>query len=103
MNEVVDVVSAVLLVVALFFFTAGTVGLIRLPDVHSRLHALTKADNVGLGFAVFAFLLQVESGTAAMKLILVWLLVLAAGATVSYLIAQRALPASTDNTGEDRR
>ena len=32
-----------------FFFLAGTVGLLRFPDALSRLHALTKADNLGLG------------------------------------------------------
>jgi formate hydrogenlyase subunit 3/multisubunit Na+/H+ antiporter MnhD subunit len=32
-----------------FFFLAGTVGLLRFPDTLTRLHALTKADNLGLG------------------------------------------------------
>jgi multicomponent Na+:H+ antiporter subunit G len=31
-----------------FFFLAGTVGLLRFPDTLTRLHALTKADNLGL-------------------------------------------------------
>ena len=30
-----------------FFFLAGTVGLLRFPDLLTRLHALTKADNLG--------------------------------------------------------
>ena len=38
------------MVLGALFFLAGTVGLLRFPDVHARLHALTKADNVGLGF-----------------------------------------------------
>jgi multicomponent Na+:H+ antiporter subunit G len=89
-----DLISTALLTVALFFFTAGTIGLVRLPDLHSRLHALTKADNVGLGFAVFAAMLQAEAWTTVFKLGLIWLLVLAAGATVCFLIAERARPAA---------
>jgi multicomponent Na+:H+ antiporter subunit G len=85
-----DLLSTALLTVALFFFTAGTVGLLRLPDLHSRLHALTKADNVGLGFAIFAAMLQAEAWPTVFKLLLIWLLVLAAGATVCFLIADRA-------------
>jgi multicomponent Na+:H+ antiporter subunit G len=85
-----DVISAVLLSMALFFFTAGTIGLLRLPDLHSRLHALTKADNVGLGLTVFAAMFQAEAWTTVFKLALIWLLVLAAGATVCFLIAERA-------------
>ena len=88
--SLVDAISTLLLAVALFFFTAGTVGLLRLPDFHSRLHALTKADNVGLGFTVLAVMLQAEAWATVFKLALIWLLVLAAGATGCFLIAERA-------------
>jgi multicomponent Na+:H+ antiporter subunit G len=98
--SLVDALSALLLTAALFFFTAGTVGLLRLPDLHSRLHALTKADNVGLGFAVFAMMLQAEAWATVFKLALIWLLVLAAGATVCFLIADRARPAASTPTEE---
>ena len=40
-------ISGILLLFAVFFFVGGTVGLLRFPDVYSRLHALTKADNIG--------------------------------------------------------
>ena len=39
-----------------FFFLAGTVGLLRFPDSLTRLHALTKADNLGLGLVVLGLL-----------------------------------------------
>jgi multicomponent Na+:H+ antiporter subunit G len=73
------------------FFLAGTVGLLRFPDTYSRLHALTKADNVGLGLTVTGIALQSGSWLVAGKLLLIWILVLFAGASVSYLIAQGAL------------
>jgi len=44
-----EIAASLLLLGSGFFFLAGTVGLLRFPDVHSRLHALTKADNLGLG------------------------------------------------------
>lgn len=71
------------------FFLAGTVGLLRFPDALSRLHALTKADNVGLGLVVIGLLPWVDGPLAAIKLIGIWLLVLLAGASVAQLIAQR--------------
>jgi len=85
-----DVLTAVLLVVALYFFVAGTVGLLRFPDLYSRLHALTKADNVGLGFAVLALMLQARSWSEIFKLGLIWVLVLVASATVCFLIGNEA-------------
>src|SRR5215470_8644454 len=73
-----------------FFFLAGTVGLLRFPDTLTRLHALTKADNLGLGLVVLGLLMQAGSLRDGLKLISVWLLALLAGATVSQLIARVA-------------
>lgn len=85
-----DWISLLLLMCAAFFFVGGTVGLLRFPDVYCRLHALTKADNIGLGFIVLALLIQAESWDRALKLLLVWLFVMAASATNAYLIARAA-------------
>ncbi len=79
-----------LLVAGAFFFFAGTVGLLRFPDVYSRLHALAKADNLGLGCVLLGLALQADSLAAAFKLLLIWPLVLAASACVSFAIARRA-------------
>jgi multicomponent Na+:H+ antiporter subunit G len=86
-----DWISAALLTVGAVFFLAGTVGLLRFPDVYTRLHALTKIDNLGLGFTVLGLLVRVESAAEALKLVLIWGLALAAGATLAYLIASGAL------------
>jgi len=87
------------LIVGAFFFVAGSVGLIRLPDRFSRLHALTKADNVGLGFLVLGLLPLAPDLFYGIKLTLIWLLVVVAGATGAHLIAKRALRGD----GEDGR
>lgn len=73
-----------------FFFLAGTLGLLRFPDVFTRLHALTKADNLGLGLVVLGLLPQMHSVSAMLKLMLIWLLVLFSGAVVSQMLAQAA-------------
>lgn len=87
---VLDGVSGLLLLTGAGFYLAGTVGLLRFPDVYARLHALTKADNLGLGFLVLGLALQATSLAAALKILLIWPLVLAASAAVSYAIARRA-------------
>jgi multicomponent Na+:H+ antiporter subunit G len=86
----INVLTGLLLAAALFFFIAGTVGLLRFPDLYSRLHALTKADNVGLGLTVLALMLQAESWPQVFKLGLIWVMVLAASATVCFLIGNEA-------------
>jgi len=84
-------ISALLVVAGAFFFLAGTVGLLRFPDVYTRLHTLTKADNLGLGLIVWGLILHSESVPAMLKLVLIWLLALLASATACYLVANTAL------------
>ena len=68
-------------------FLAGTLGLLRFPDTLSRLHALSKADNLGLGLIVLGLLPQADSLAGGLKLICVWLLAQLSAATASQLIA----------------
>ena len=65
-------------------------GLLRFPDVYSRLHALAKADNLGLGCVLLGLALQADDLAAALKLLLIWPLVMAASAGISFAIARRA-------------
>lgn len=88
--NLVDIFTLVAVSAGLVFFLAGTVGLLRFPDSLTRLHALTKADNLGLGLIVLGLLPRAEGLLAGLKLILVWLLALLAAATVAQLVARAA-------------
>ncbi|TVQ86740.1 MAG: monovalent cation/H(+) antiporter subunit G [Chromatiaceae bacterium] len=91
LTPLINGLSVLLISAGAFFFLAGTVGLLRLPDLHSRLHALTKADNLGLGLVVLGVLPRVPDVLYGIKLLLLWIMVLVAGATGAHLIAKRAL------------
>ncbi|MFN4143764.1 cation:proton antiporter [Aestuariivirga sp.] len=81
-----DVFTALMVVAGAILFMAGTAGLLRFPDQLSRLHALTKVDNLGLGMIV-AGLVPQGGVLLAMKLVCAWLLVQLSGAIVTQLIA----------------
>ena len=85
-----DILTILLLTAGAFFFLAGTIGLLRFPDVYTRLHALTKADNLGLGLLLAGLALQAESWTVVAKLLLIWLLILLASSSVAHLVARAA-------------
>jgi multicomponent Na+:H+ antiporter subunit G len=87
---VIDILSALLILAGLFFYLAGSIGLLRLPDLYSRLHALTKADNLGLGLLVAGLALHTQDLLIMLKMALIWLAVLAASATSAHLIARQA-------------
>ncbi len=87
----IDYLAACLLIFGAIFFLAGTLGLLRFPDVYTRLHALTKSDNVGLGLVIAGLALQADTGFVVAKLLMIWLLVLLAGSSVAHLIANGAM------------
>ena len=87
----IDAASYAFTAIGLLFVTAGTLGLIRFPDTVSRLHALTKADNLGLGFIVIGVAFQAETWGQVAKLALIWALALLAAGTMAQLIARVAL------------
>jgi multicomponent Na+:H+ antiporter subunit G len=87
----VDLLAAILVFMGIAFFFFGAIGLLRLPDLHSRLHALTKADNLGLGLVIVGVALLHGSLLVAIKLLLIWLLALLGSAASAHLISQYAL------------
>lgn len=92
----IDVVIIALLAVGGLFVVVGTLGLLRFPDLPTRLHAVAKADNLGLGFIVVALIVDAfarpEPEASAVgivgKLVLIWLLALVGTAGNSHLLAR---------------
>lgn len=80
--------STIALVLGVFFFVAGTLGLLRFPDVYSRLHAVTKADTLGLGLLILGLCLRSPSWRSILMMLLVWLLVMASSTTACQLLAR---------------
>ena len=88
LERVLDAWTVVAVSAGALFFLAGTVGLLRFPDSLTRLHALTKADNLGLGLVVLGLVAQADSVVMGVKLVLIWGLLMWASAAVSQLIAR---------------
>jgi multicomponent Na+:H+ antiporter subunit G len=88
LTAAIDLFSVVAIGAGVFFFFAGAVGLLRFPDSLTRLHALSKADNLGLGLVVLGLLSRSGSLQEALKLVVVWALVQISGAAASQMIGR---------------
>lgn len=88
MTVLLDLFCIVAVSVGTFFFFAGTVGLLRFPDSLSRLHALAKADNLGLGLVALGLIARADGVLSALKLIVIWVLVLLSGASTAQVIGR---------------
>ena len=84
-----ELVILALLCSGLAFYAAGALGLLRFPDTASRLHSLTKADNIGLGLVVLAVALYWGSPAVAVKAVMIWLFAVIAAGTTSQLLARK--------------
>ena len=96
MSTLADIATIVLVSAGSLLFLAGTLGLLRFPDTLSRLHAMSKADNLGLGLIVIGLLPQATSVSGGLKLVCVWLLAQLSAATASQLLARSVYRAKAD-------
>ncbi len=87
----IEILAVLSIFAGLLFFLSGSIGLLRLPDIFSRLHALAKADNVGLALVALGVMILEPNPLNSIKVFLIWLLVMAASTVSSHLIARHAL------------
>ena len=88
-----------LLAGGVFFFFVGTLGLLRLPDVFSRMHATAKSDTLGAGLVLAALAVQYGVGTTALELIVAMIFVAVTSPAANHIMA-RAAYKSTERRAE---
>lgn len=90
---VVEWLVAVLLVIGGLFTLVGAVGMVKLPDLYTRLHAPTKATTLGIGCILLAAVLmrwRGEDGFGIHELVISLFLFITAPVS-AYMIAKAAL------------
>lgn len=77
-----------LLASGVFFFTVGTVGLLRLPDAFTRMHATTKCDTLGEGLVLIALMVYFGPGLISIKLFIIMAFIWITNPTAAHIIAK---------------
>jgi len=83
-------VSAVCLGIGSFFVIVGCLGLIRMPDRYTRMHAASVTDTLGAGLVLFGLLVQSGGILVAAKLVTLGLLIFFASPTATHALARAA-------------
>ena len=86
-----DLLSALLVIAGGFFLIVGGIGLVRLPDLFTRLHAAGVGDTLGVGLFVLGFMFLADFGIVTIKLALVLLFLLLTGPVATHALAKAAL------------
>ncbi|MBX9811135.1 MAG: monovalent cation/H(+) antiporter subunit G [Burkholderiales bacterium] len=91
MNLVVDIVSWACLVSGGIFCAIGGLGLVRMPDFYTRMHAASVTDTLGAGLILFGLILQAGLTLIAVKLLIIGLLILFTSPAATHALAKAAL------------
>ena len=86
-----EVIAVVLLVASLFFFLASAIGLLRLPDFYSRLHASGNSETLGIMRACLGLVIYEGPNLLSVKMIIVFLLVFLANPIGTHILGKAAL------------
>lgn len=91
MSGALDAASWLLLGAGGFFCVVGGLGLLRMPDFYTRMHAASVTDTLGAGFMLAGLALQAGLTLVTVKLAVVGLLIFFASPTATHALAKAAL------------
>lgn len=86
-----EIIAAILLVASLFFFLASAIGLLRLPDFYTRLHASGNSETLGLMLACLGLVVYEGPTLLSVKMVIVFLLVFLANPIGTHILGKAAL------------
>lgn len=95
MALLINILSGLLLLVGCFFVLAGSIGILRMPDLYTRIHAASVIDTAGASLIILGLLLQdlffFDNPIAGVKLILILFFICFSAPTASHAIAKMAM------------
>ncbi|MFW5976666.1 MAG: monovalent cation/H(+) antiporter subunit G [Bacillota bacterium] len=85
-----EIVASLFLISGLFFFSVGTIGLIRLPDIYTRMHASTKCDTLGVSLILIGIMINLGLTWLSLKLLLIIIFIWLTNPTAAHAIGRAA-------------
>lgn len=91
MALVLDLLSWAMLLAGAAFVFIGGIGILRLPDLYTRMHAASLTDTLGTLLLLLGIMLQAGLSLATIKLAAIAMFLLLTGPTATYALANAAL------------
>jgi multicomponent Na+:H+ antiporter subunit G len=90
LSYLLQAIIILFLVGGLFFYIVGVVGLIRMPDVFTRMHATTKCDTMGAGMIFIALIIWQGMSYISLNILIVLIFIWLTNPTAAHYIAKSA-------------
>jgi multicomponent Na+:H+ antiporter subunit G len=87
---IVDIISWPLIVAGSFFYLVGSIGLLRMPDVFTRMHATSVSDTFGAGLLIVGMMVQGGLTLVTAKLAVILMILFFTGPVATHAIARAA-------------
>ena len=91
MSLIVDIASWISILLGSAFTLVGALGLVRMPDIFTRMHAASVTDTAGAGLLILGMILQAGFSLTALKLVILLALFVFTGPVVTHALAQTCL------------
>jgi multicomponent Na+:H+ antiporter subunit G len=91
MRLAVDIASWGFILLGSFFTIVGAFGLVRMPEVFTRMHSASVTDTLGVGFLILGMCLQAGFGLVSLKLVFLLALFFFTAPVVTHALAQACL------------
>lgn len=91
MSLLINGISWVCLVAGGFFCVVGAIGLLRMPDFYTRMHAASVIETLGAGLILLGLMLQSGFTLVAVKLLMIGLLIFFVSPTATHALARAAM------------
>ena len=98
-----DLLSWAAILGGLFFMLAGTIGVLRMPDLFTRLHAAGITDTTGAGLLIAGMCIQAGSGLLVLRLLLVYGFLFFTSPIAAHALARAGLASGAEPVGPSRR
>ncbi|CAM8642797.1 MnhG Multisubunit Na+/H+ antiporter, MnhG subunit [Burkholderiales bacterium] len=90
MSDVIHIVSGAFLLFGGFFVLVGGIGLLRMPDFYTRMHAGSVTETLGTMLIILGLMMQAGLDLASFKLFTILLFLLFTGPVSAYAMANAA-------------
>jgi multicomponent Na+:H+ antiporter subunit G len=99
--SVLDVVATAAIAIGLFFLIVGAMGILRLPDLFSRLHVTGVLDTLAVPMILVGVAVHLGPRLVSAKLVLATIFLAVTSPLVGHLLARAALEAGEKPTRQD--
>lgn len=89
-----EIIAGIIVLAGVFFFIVSTIGLLRFPDIYTRLHATSKGDTLGAGLCLLGVIIHLGFTITSVKLFLVIIFIWITSPTSAHLIGKAAYRAN---------